>query len=253
MQCVLSKTSKVSPSATTGAEFELRIGSCKSCHRQYRTEPLQSRWSCTTAGLVRNFGCQEIGWTRASRLSPTNLAEGRYDLPAGSGIAAAAIYSATTLTVHLKTKFILVSLVGGLSSVAIIGAVSYIKAKKSIEQAVGVSFHAAAHNTAKQADHVLHQAQIAVEQLSRMRAMEGVLADRDGAPQTYLMNFVRVAAINRDGEIIASSDLDEPGNRFADHALVEQVLTGQPHFDDVHFDEPSQTWVVTISYPIPTQ
>ena len=162
---------------------------------------------------------------------------------------------------HLKTKFILVSLMGGLSSVAIIGAVSYIKAKKSIEQAVGVSFQAAAHNTAKLADHLLRQTHGTVDQLSRMRVMVDVMSgDRDGALQVYLMNFVHVnksfvhvAAINRDGKIIASSDLDEPNDRFVNPALVEQVLTGQPHFDDVHFDEPSQTWVATIAYPIPSQ
>jgi len=159
---------------------------------------------------------------------------------------------------HLRTKFILVSLVGGLSSVAITGAVLYIKAKKNIEQAVGVSFQAAAHNTAKLADNLLHQTCVAVDQLSRMRVMEEVLSvDRAGELQTYLMNFVRVnnsfvrvAAINRDGEIIASSDLDEPGHRFGDRALVERTLTGHPHFDDVGFDEPSQTWVATITYPI---
>jgi signal transduction histidine kinase len=162
---------------------------------------------------------------------------------------------------HLKTQFILVSLLGGLSSVAIIGTVSYIKAKKNIEQAVGISFQAAAHNTAKLADYVRQQTHVAVDQLSRMRVMEDVLTgDRVGALQAYLMNFVRVnttfvrvAAINRNGEIIASSDLDEAGDRFADHALVKQVLTGQPHFDDVHFDERSQTWVDTITYPIPAQ
>jgi signal transduction histidine kinase len=162
---------------------------------------------------------------------------------------------------HLKTKFILVSLVGGLSSVGIIGAVSYINARKSIEQAVGVSFQAAAQNTAKLADHLLHQTHATVNQLSRMRVMEEVLSvDRAGELQVYLMNlvrvndsFVRITAINRHGEIIASSDLDEPGGRFPDLALVKQALTGQPHIDDVHLDKLSQTWVTTIAYPIPAR
>jgi signal transduction histidine kinase len=159
---------------------------------------------------------------------------------------------------RLKTKFILVSLVGGLSSVAIIGIVAYTKARQSIEQAVAVSCQTEARETATHVNRVLHFARLSVEQLSQMRVMEGVVnGDEDGAVQTYLMHFVRVnkgyvriTAINRHSEIVASSELDEPGDRFANNALIKQVLGGQPCFDDAHFDEPSQTWVTTMAYPI---
>lgn len=159
---------------------------------------------------------------------------------------------------RLKTKFILVSLLGGLSSVAIIGVVAYTKARQSIERAVAVSCQTEARETAEQVNRVLRNARLTVEQLSQMRVMEDVVnGDSDGAVQTYLMHFVRVnksyvriTAINRAREVVASSELDEPRNRFANDPLIQQVLGGQPRFDDVHFDEPSQTWVTTIAYPI---
>ena len=159
---------------------------------------------------------------------------------------------------RLKTKFILVSLLGGLSSVAIIGIVAYTKAKQSIEQAVGVSCQTEARETAAQLNRVLHFARLSVEQLSQMRVMEGVLNnDEDGMVQTYLMQFVRmnkgyvrISAINRNNEVVATSELDEPGDRFANTAAFKQVLDGRPYFDDVHFDEPSQAWVTTMAYPI---
>ncbi len=162
------------------------------------------------------------------------------------------------LIMRLKIKFILVSLLGGLSSVAIIGIVAYTKAKQSIEQAVAVSCQTEARETAAQVNRVIQFARLSVEQLSQTPVMEGVVnGDEDGAVQTYLMHFVRVnkgyvriTVINRHSEVVASSELDEPGDRFANNALIKQVLGGQPCFDDAHFDEPSQTWVTTMAYPI---
>ncbi|HUJ11664.1 MAG TPA: ATP-binding protein [Verrucomicrobiae bacterium] len=159
---------------------------------------------------------------------------------------------------RLKTKFILVSLLGGLSSVAIIGIVAYTKARQSIEQAVALSCQTEARETSEQVNRVVRNARLNVQQLSQMSVMEGVVNDdQDGAIQSYLMRFarvskryVRIVAINRDKRIVASSEFDAPDSRFTDKALIKQVLGSQPYFDDVHFDEPSHTWVTTMAYPI---
>ena len=145
-----------------------------------------------------------------------------------------------------------------MSSVAIIGIVAYTKARQSIERAVAVSCQTEARETATQVNRVLLFARLSVEHLSQMRVIEGVVnGDEDGSLQTYLMHFVRVnkgyvriTAINRHSQVVASSELDEPVDRFANNALINQALGGQPCFDDAHFDEPSQTWVTTMVYPI---
>ena len=159
---------------------------------------------------------------------------------------------------RIRTKALLIFSILSLVPLAVIGVIAYKNGEETIKESLGVSFQQIAHETIDKVDRSLYEVYHNVQTWAGLDLMQEVITgDVDGKISSFLIglnkeygSFSSLDALNRDGELVASSDPAMIGKTLAQEAPYLGAVRGRAYVSDVQFDAMGQTWVATFAFPI---
>lgn len=163
------------------------------------------------------------------------------------------------MRIRVKLTFLLLTL--SLLPLVILGVIVYRHGERALKDSFGVSLQLIAEEAVEKIDrslyHFYHDGQMWAG-LERMQ--EVATGDLDGRIALFLLgvhqsygSFSRIDVVNREGVVIASSAPEVISRQARQGPFYADLLSGKPHLGDVHFDEESQAWIVTLAFPIQAQ
>ncbi len=161
-------------------------------------------------------------------------------------------------TMGIRTKALLAFLALSLLPLLIVGSLAYRYGHEVVEEDLGSSFQQIAHEVLDKVDRGLYAVYDNAQSWAGLEVMQQVLTgDLDGRISSLLMGlskehgyFSSVNALNREGQVVASSNPRWIGKDVSREPFYQETVGGAPHVGDVAFDKVDQEWVVTFAFPV---
>ena len=161
---------------------------------------------------------------------------------------------------RIRTKFIIIFLILSLTPLAIVGVIAYQNGKKTIEENLGESYLQAAHVITERIDRSLYEVYNNIQTWAELDITQEIITDDvDGKISTFLIDLGReygyfsyINALNIQGEVVASSNLELIGRnfKFKLENFYKNSNGGKAYMEDAYLDEISKHWVVSFFFTV---